>query len=128
MNAASPLLGSLSNGSATAAKRAAAASVPRLSAICRFQVLEGHRIAFVQYLTDSVPAKQFGSLMPATRISEHMIHAGFLVKDRAVEDHFYKDILGFDEMWHGGKTDTSADPAAAPVPQARRTVIRRPDQ
>jgi catechol 2,3-dioxygenase-like lactoylglutathione lyase family enzyme len=77
---------------------------------------EGHRIAFVQYLTDSVPGKQFGLLMPATRISEHMIHAGFLVKDRAAEDRFYKDILGFDELWHGGKTDTSADWISVRVP------------
>ncbi len=77
---------------------------------------EGRRIAFVQYLTDSIPGKQFGFLMPGTRISEHMIHAGFLVKDRAVEDHFYKDILGFDEMWHGGKTDTSADWISMRVP------------
>jgi catechol 2,3-dioxygenase-like lactoylglutathione lyase family enzyme len=84
----------------------------------RFQVSdpEGHRIVFVQYLTDSIPGKQFGLLMPATRISEHMIHAGFLVKDRAVEDRFFKDILGFDEMWHGGKTDTSADWISMRVP------------
>ena len=77
---------------------------------------EGHRIAFVQYLTDSIPGKQFGLLMPATRISEHMIHAGFLVADRAAEDGFYKDILGFDEMWHGGKTETSADWVSMRVP------------
>jgi catechol 2,3-dioxygenase-like lactoylglutathione lyase family enzyme len=77
---------------------------------------EGRRIAFVQYLTDSIPGKQFGLLMPATRISEHMIHAGFLVKDRAAEDRFFRDILGFDEMWRGGKTDTSADWISMRVP------------
>jgi catechol 2,3-dioxygenase-like lactoylglutathione lyase family enzyme len=55
-----------------------------------FQVSEpeDHRIAFVQYLTDSIPGKQYGLLMPATRISEHMIHACYLVKDRAAEDRF----------------------------------------
>lgn len=77
---------------------------------------EGHRVGFVQYLTDSIPGKQFGLLMPATRISEHMIHAGFLVQDRAVEDHFYKDILGFEEMWHGGMTDTSTSWISIRVP------------
>ena len=45
-----------------------------------------------------------------------MIHAGFLVKDRAAEDRFFKDLLGFDEMWHGGKTDTSADWISMRVP------------
>jgi hypothetical protein len=54
--------------------------------------------------------------MPATRISEHMIHAGFLVKDRATEDRFFKDILGFDQMWQGGKTETSADWISMRVP------------
>jgi catechol 2,3-dioxygenase-like lactoylglutathione lyase family enzyme len=83
---------------------------------------EGHRIAFVQYLADSTPGKQFGLLMPATRISEHMIHAGFLVKDRAAEDRFFKDILGFDEMWHGGKTDTSADWISMRVPEGEDWV------
>jgi catechol 2,3-dioxygenase-like lactoylglutathione lyase family enzyme len=78
---------------------------------------EGHRIAFVQYLPDSTPGKQFGLLMPATRISEHMIHAGFLVKDPAAEDRFYHDILGFDQMWRGGKTETSADWISMRVPE-----------
>ena len=83
---------------------------------------EGHRIVFVQYLTGSIPGKQFGLLMPATRISEHMIHAGFLVQDRAAEDRFFKDILGFEEMWHGGKTDTSADWISMRVPEGEDWV------
>jgi len=37
--------------------------------------------------------------------SNHMIHAGFVVHDRAAEDKFYKDILGFHVYWHGGRTD-----------------------
>ena len=70
---------------------------------------EGHRIEFVQNLADSLEGRQSGKFLPDTRISEHMIHAGFIVHDRAAEDRFFKDILGFDEMWHGGKTDTVAD-------------------
>jgi catechol 2,3-dioxygenase-like lactoylglutathione lyase family enzyme len=77
---------------------------------------EGRRIVFVQYLTDSIPGKQFGLLMPATRISEHMSHAGFLVKDRAAADRFYRDILGFELMWQGGKTETSFDWISMRVP------------
>jgi catechol 2,3-dioxygenase-like lactoylglutathione lyase family enzyme len=37
--------------------------------------------------------------------SVHLIHAGFMVKDRAAMDRFYKDILGFRLYWHGGMTD-----------------------
>jgi len=32
-----------------------------------------------------------------------------VVKDRAAADHFYKDILGFQETWHGGMDDKSTD-------------------
>jgi catechol 2,3-dioxygenase-like lactoylglutathione lyase family enzyme len=56
---------------------------------------EGRAIEFVQY----------ESLLNAGT-SQRIIHAGFIVQDRAAEDRFYKDILGFTEMWHGGKTDT----------------------
>jgi len=35
----------------------------------------------------------------------HLIHAGFVVHDRAAEDHFYQDILGFHVYWHGGMKD-----------------------
>ena len=42
-----------------------------------------------------------GSLRPA-EISARMIHSGFVIKDRAAEDKFYKDILGFHVYWHGG--------------------------
>ena len=34
-----------------------------------------------------------------------MIHAGFVVRDRAAMDHFYKDLLGFHVYWHGGMKD-----------------------
>ena len=37
--------------------------------------------------------------------SFQIIHAGFVVHDRAAEDKFYKDILGFHVYWHGGMKD-----------------------
>ena len=70
---------------------------------------EGHPIEFVQYLPDSLEGRQFGKSLPETRISDHMNHVGFIVKDRAAEDRFFKDILGFDDMWHGGRTDDTID-------------------
>jgi catechol 2,3-dioxygenase-like lactoylglutathione lyase family enzyme len=56
---------------------------------------EGHSIAFVE----SRP-REIGSA--ALQVSARMIHAGFVVHDRAAEDKFYKDILGFHVYWHGG--------------------------
>jgi lactoylglutathione lyase len=66
---------------------------------------EGRRIEFVQYMPGSLHSSKFATLLPDTRISDHMIHAGFVVHDRASEDRFYKDILGFSVMWYGGMKD-----------------------
>jgi catechol 2,3-dioxygenase-like lactoylglutathione lyase family enzyme len=70
---------------------------------------DGHQVEFVEYLPGSVHSRSFGKFLPASRISERTIHAGFLVQDRAAEDRFYVDILGFKETWHGGMTDDRAD-------------------
>src|SRR5713226_2947941 len=55
---------------------------------------EDHRVAFVSSFenVDYV----------FSTISSTVIHAGFVVHDRAAEDRFYKDILGFHVYWHGG--------------------------
>jgi catechol 2,3-dioxygenase-like lactoylglutathione lyase family enzyme len=66
---------------------------------------EGRRIEFVQYAPDGLHGSKFGTLMPDTRVSDHIIHAGFIVHDRAAEDRFYKDVLGFTVMWYGGMKD-----------------------
>src|SRR6516162_7722963 len=60
---------------------------------------KGNSIAFVQFhpLT--------GSKAPAGKLSTRMLHAGFIVKNRAVEDRFYRDLLGFRMYWHGGFKD-----------------------
>ena len=66
---------------------------------------EGRKIEFVQYMPGSLHSSRFGTRLPDTRVSEHMIHAGFVVHDRAAEDRFYKEILGFKVMWSGGPKD-----------------------
>jgi len=64
---------------------------------------EGHPIAFVQ-----LPSQRFFNAA-AEQISTRMIHAGFIVKDHAVEDRFYMDLLGFRMYWHGGFKDADND-------------------
>jgi len=70
---------------------------------------EGHNVEFVQYLPGSLHSRNFGKFLPETRISDHMIHVGFVVDSQAAEDAFFKDILGFVETWHGGMKDDVAD-------------------
>lgn len=64
---------------------------------------EQHRITFVQ----RAPMKEDATGIPFgfAHVDSHwfpIIHAGFVVHDRAAEDKFYKDILGFHVYWHGG--------------------------
>jgi len=70
---------------------------------------EGHRIVFVKALHPSKPSTtDSGNL--------RLIHAGFIVRDRAAIEHFYKDILGFRPYWHGGMKDDQTDWVSMQVP------------
>jgi len=60
---------------------------------------EGHRISFTERST--TPAQLLASLP----FQPQIIHTGFVVRDRAAEDKFYRDILGFHVYWHGGRKD-----------------------
>jgi lactoylglutathione lyase len=66
---------------------------------------DGHRIEFVQYLPGSLHLKAKGSYLNSRRISDRMLHVGVTVADPAIADRFYKDVLGFTEIWRGGMTD-----------------------
>jgi catechol 2,3-dioxygenase-like lactoylglutathione lyase family enzyme len=70
---------------------------------------DGHDVEFVEFRPGSLHSRSFGKFLPQTRISRRIIHLGVVVKDRAAADHFYKDILGFKEIWHGGMTDKDTD-------------------
>jgi catechol 2,3-dioxygenase-like lactoylglutathione lyase family enzyme len=71
---------------------------------------EGLPITFVQ-----APAhRQFAA--PTNQVSTRLIHAGLIVPDRAAEDKFYKDILGFHVYWHGGMKDDETNWVDMQVP------------
>jgi len=57
---------------------------------------EGVTVEFVQA---SPAAVATNPLFP------HIIHVGAIIKDRALEDTFYRDILGFRPYWFGGNRD-----------------------
>jgi len=69
---------------------------------------EGHLILFFS------PTE--GGSQVFSPISHHLIHAGFVVHDRAAMDHFYKDVLGFRLYWSGGMKDNETDWVSMQVP------------
>jgi catechol 2,3-dioxygenase-like lactoylglutathione lyase family enzyme len=73
---------------------------------------EGNLIYFVQEGT-KVPGLPISS---PDATSHRIIHAGFLVKDAATEDRFYKDLLGFHPYWHGGMKEGKTDWVSLQVP------------
>jgi catechol 2,3-dioxygenase-like lactoylglutathione lyase family enzyme len=76
---------------------------------------EGHNVEFIEKNYKFVDhIYQRGQNI--TPISRHLIHAGFIVHDRAAEDHFYRDILGFHLYWQGGMQTGKNDWVAMQVP------------
>jgi catechol 2,3-dioxygenase-like lactoylglutathione lyase family enzyme len=70
---------------------------------------EGNRVQFVQ-----PPAHP--PAIPQNPLSSHIIHVGYIVHNSALEDTFYKDMLGFRPYWHGGAKEDSADWISSQVP------------
>lgn len=63
---------------------------------------EGTVVQFMQPPTQ-LPA------VPVNALSGHIMHVGFIIHNRAHEDRFYKDILGFRPYWEGGMRDDKRD-------------------
>ena len=69
---------------------------------------DGHPVEFVQH---DAPSLQMGARAPAAdqRVSARLLHVGLTVRDHGAADRFYKDVLGFSEIWRGGRDDTRTD-------------------
>ncbi len=61
---------------------------------------DGHMVQFVS-MAGSADATE----IPDRRISRRILHAGLTIKDPAAADRFYKDVLGFSEIWRGGRPE-----------------------
>lgn len=70
---------------------------------------EGNDIQFVQ--PPSHPPA-----IPINPLSRHIIHVGFIVHDRALEDRFYRGVLGFRPYWYGGMSDLKPTWVSQQVP------------
>ena len=64
---------------------------------------EGNKVEFVE------PPENPKPVAAASAISHHIIHVGFLVHNRALEDTFYRDLLGFRPYWYGGMVEGKID-------------------
>ena len=76
---------------------------------------EGNRVQFVQ------PPAHPPAIAP-NPLSSHIIHVGYIIQNAALEDTFYKDLLGFRPYWHGGSKDDSTDWISSQVPDGHDWV------
>jgi len=58
---------------------------------------EGNKVQFAE------PPANPKAVDAPNAIGHHIIHVGYMVHDRAAEDKFYKDLLGFRAYWWGGR-------------------------
>jgi catechol 2,3-dioxygenase-like lactoylglutathione lyase family enzyme len=75
---------------------------------------EGNLVIFVQSGSNKMVAKAPPS---PSATSKRIIHVGFIVRDSAKEDAFWRDVLGFHPYWHGGRTDQRTDWQSIQVPE-----------
>jgi catechol 2,3-dioxygenase-like lactoylglutathione lyase family enzyme len=61
---------------------------------------DGHVIRFV-----AMRGSADATASPDRRISRRILHAGLTIKDPVAADRFYKDTLGFSEIWRGGRPE-----------------------
>ena len=73
---------------------------------------EGNKVGFTQ--AGNHPPAMPGNA--AGRVSGHIMHAGYVVRNRAALDHFYKDLLGFHLYWQGGNPADRVDWVMMQVP------------
>jgi catechol 2,3-dioxygenase-like lactoylglutathione lyase family enzyme len=73
---------------------------------------DGHPLAFVQrsFPPDSGSMSGTGhGPQPPSPLSTRILHAGLTIRDEAAATRFYKDVLGFSEIWRGGRSEGSTD-------------------
>ncbi len=74
---------------------------------------EGNEVQFVQ------PPRHAKAINAPNLISHRIIHVGILVHRSAVEDTFYRDLLGFRPYWFGGMKEGTVDWVSLQTPDSR---------
>jgi len=78
---------------------------------------EGNPISFIQRFAIPVDDPP-----PGAPSYVRILHAGFVVKDLAAENRFYRDLLGFRLYWHGGFKDQDTDWYEIQVPDGHSWI------
>ncbi|HEV2348477.1 MAG TPA: VOC family protein [Terriglobia bacterium] len=83
---------------------------------------DGHTVEMVEYQPEGWAMQGRGKSMPATRISDHIMHIGFTVGSLEKSREFYTGILGFKEFWRGSANDITLSWVDLRVPDGKDYV------
>ena len=61
----------------------------------------GNNCQIIQYLPKSEVVKTKGKNLPTSRVSTSIKHVGMMVSNLNADLEFYRDVLGFQEIWRG---------------------------
>jgi lactoylglutathione lyase len=64
---------------------------------------EGHTVEIVQYEPGGWTVRENGRHLPPARVSHRIMHVGIIVTDYDAVMRFYTEVLGFTEIWRGGR-------------------------
>lgn len=79
---------------------------------------DGHQVEFVQFIPFSDHLNAKGEFLSDERISDRIYHVGITVKNIEAANKFYKDILGFSEIWRGGVNDSTTNWINMRIPES----------
>jgi catechol 2,3-dioxygenase-like lactoylglutathione lyase family enzyme len=77
---------------------------------------DGHTLEIVQYEPGGWTIRDKGKALNGPRLSNRMMHLGILVGSLEPAMKFYRDILGFEEIWRGGRSEKRLDWVNMKVP------------
>jgi len=69
----------------------------------------GHKLLFVEYISDSKQTLARGKHLGARRVSDRLLHVGITIANEKVANELYRDALGFQEIWRGSREDGGPD-------------------
>lgn len=80
---------------------------------------DGHGVEFVQYEPDGWMVRDKGKFLPPEAVSTDMRHLGILVGGLESALAFYRDVLGFREIWRGSRDEKELNWVNLQVPDGR---------